>query len=342
MQIALWIAILILVLPVLGFLYQNAAEFRDRRLYSRAGRYVTLANGCSLYLREMGSGGPTVIFEAGIGASSLNWRRIQEAIAQSTATVAYDRAGLGWSSPARTPRTPANVAAELEEMLLRAGIQTPYVLVGHSFGGLVIRRYSLLHPEKVAGVALVDPMRCKEWPPFVPERKRQLAIAKGLCRAAVPCARVGLSRVGLSSLFLGSGKVANRLARIAGKNCEHVLRRVRTEVAKMPGDARPTIVALWSRPAFYDGMHAYLDAIPASVMEMDEAEPIHDIPVIVLTPGQAAPLSEEALEHLGNRVHQVIATGSEHWIHFDEPELVIDSIREIVTTVTQHGVAATR
>ncbi len=331
MGIALWVTVGIAILALAGFVYQGVAEWLDRHRYTRVGRHVTLADGCRLYLREEGSGKPTVIFEAGIGASSLNWAPVQAAIARETATLAYDRAGLGWSDPCRTERTPSNVAAELNEMLQRAKVKPPFVLVGHSFGGLVVRRYALLYPENVAGLVLLDPMRCDEWPPFVPERTRQLAIAKGLCRSAIPCARCGLSRIGLSSLFLGSGRVAERLARIAGKNCEHVLRRVRSEVTKMPAEARPVIVALWSKPSFYRGMWAYLDGIPATAREMADAPSIRGIPVTVLTPGLATPLNTKALERIGDRVRQVIAAKSEHWIHLDEPELVIDAIREMVS-----------
>lgn len=330
MQIAFWIAVLVVALLLAGFVYQGVAEWRDRQRHTRVGRYVALSDGCRLYLREAGSGRPTVIFEAGIGASSLNWLPVQTVIAQETSTLAYDRAGLGWSDPCRTERTPANVAAELHEMLQCAKVKPPFVLVGHSFGGLVMQRYAQLHPEEVASVVLVDPMRCEEWPPFVPARARQLVIAKGLCKTAVPCAHCGLSRIGLSSLFLGSGKLAERLAHFAGENCEHVLRRVRAEVAKMPDEARPVIVALWSQPRFYRGMCAYLEGIPATVTEMAGAPPVRGIPIVVLTPGKSTPLSDEELARIGDRTRQVIATKSEHWIHLDEPEVVIGAVQEMV------------
>ncbi len=341
MQIALWIAILAVALLLAGFVYQGVAEWRDRRQHTRAGRYVTLGDGCRLYLREEGTGRPTVIFEAGIGASSLNWLPVQTAMAQETATLAYDRAGLGWSDPCHTERTPANVAAELHEMLQLAGVKPPFVLAGHSFGGLAMRRYALLYPEEVAGLVLVDPMRCEEWPPFVPARARQLAIAKGLCRSAVPCARCGLSRIGLSSLFLGSGRLAERLAHFAGENCEHVLQRVRGEVAKMPDEARPVIVALWSQPWFYRGMCAYLEGIPATVKEMAGAAPIRGIPVVVLTPGRSTPLTDEDLKRIGDQTRQVIAAKSEHWIHLDEPEVVIEAIREMAAARGVHEFTGT-
>ncbi len=340
MDIALWIVALVAAALLAGILYQHIAGWRDGRRYAAGGRTVRLRNGCTLHAVQQGSGSPAVVFEAGIGATSVNWRHIQEAIAQSARTISYDRAGLGWSGPCRTARTPANVAAELHEMLQQAGVRPPLILVGHSFGGLVMRRYALLHPEDVAGLVLVDPMRCEEWPPFVPARQSQLDIARGLCTCAIPIAACGLARLGLSSLLCGSGKVAQRLAGIAGENCRYVLKRIKNEVAKMPREIPPMVVASWSRPEFYAGMRSHLEAIPESVTEMQDAEPIRGIPILLLTPGKSAPLDDASLGRIGDHVRQVIAAASEHWIHFDEPALVIDSIREMVTAAAAQCVTS--
>ena len=330
MHVFVWILITAASLLIAGYLYQSIAGWLGRRRFAKAAHFVTLRDGATLFVRQQGSGCPTVVFEAGIGASSLNWRHIQHQVARTTSTIAYDRAGLGWSSLRRTARTPSVVAAELHEFLERAGIQPPLVLVGHSFGGLVMRRYALLHPADVASLVLIDPMRCEEYPPFNPGMLANLTLGSRLCAIAVPIARFGLARLGLRSLICGSGKVAEILSSIAGENCRYVLRRMKGEVAKMPADSRPELVALWSRPSFYAEMRGYLQTIPAIVTEMRSAAPLRDVPILVLTPGRAAPLSEEALRRIGDRARQVIASESRHWIHFDEPELVIGSILEMV------------
>ena len=159
------------VLITVGYFYQVIGSHRDRRRYAGGGRWIKIGPGCTLYLLEKGLSGPTVLFEAGIAATNLNWFHIQETVSQFACTASYDRSGLGWSSPCRTPRTPGNIAAELHTMLEGAGIKPPYVLVGHSFGGLVMRRYALLYPEDVTGVVLIDPMRCEEWPPMDPTKQ---------------------------------------------------------------------------------------------------------------------------------------------------------------------------
>ena len=198
MYIAFWLLSTIAVLVLAGFLYQCIGSYRDRVRYTGSGRWVTIGQGCSLYLLEQGSGGPTVLFEAGIGATNLNWRHIQETVSSFTGTASYDRGGLGFSSRCLTARTPTNIAQELHNLLEQADIKPPYVLVGHSFGGLVMRRYALLFPEDVSGVVLVDPMRCEEWPPLDPSKQSQLDLGRRLIRYAHPIAVCGLTRLGKS------------------------------------------------------------------------------------------------------------------------------------------------
>lgn len=347
MYLLLWIAGFTTALIGVGFFYQWIGGHRDRVRFAGDGRWVTIGRRYKLYLVEKGSNGPngsagpTVLFEAGIAATNLNWFHIQETVARFTGTASYDRGGLGWSSPCRTARTPSNIAVELHDMLQQARIKPPYVLVGHSFGGLVMRRYALLFPEDVAGVVLVDPMRCEEWPPLNPGKQSEVDRGKRLSGFAVPIARCGLARLAVTSLLCRGGRVADKLAGVAGEGGRHVLGRVTKEVGKMPAEVWPIVAAHWSRPGFYAGMRSHVAAVPDTVREMQDAEPIHGIPVVVLTPGKSIPLSKTCLDRIGDNAQQVIAPRSAHWIHLDEPDLVIDSIREMVIAATPETVAAT-
>jgi len=330
MSILLFSAGAFCVLFCTGVVYQRIGARRDARRYAANGRHIEIGNHRRLYVRQSGTGSPAVIFEAGIAASSLNWFHIQEQVSRFAAAVSYDRCGLGWSGPCRTLRTPRNVALELHEMLERSGIKPPYLLVGHSFGGLVMRRFALLFPDEVASLILIDPMRCDEWPPVNRTKQGDLRRAKKMCRYAILIAHIGLARIGITSLLCGKGMLSGRLARLAGDGTQHVLGRVDQEVAKLPMEIRPAIAAQWSRPGFYAGMHAHLSAIPATVTEMLELEPIADTPVLVFTPDSAPPLSWNHLREIGDNVKQVIVPNSRHWVHLDQPGIVVELIREAV------------
>jgi pimeloyl-ACP methyl ester carboxylesterase len=327
-------------LIVAGIVYQRLGARSDRQRYAKDGRWIDIGGRRRLYIVEKGSGNPAVLFEAGIAATNLNWYHIQEPVSCFAATVSYDRGGLGWSSPCRTARTPANIAAELHQLLESASVKPPYILVGHSFGGLVMRRFALDHPEEVAGILLVDPMRIEEWPPLDPGKQSELNRGKKLFRIAIPVARIGVARLAVTSLFLRSGRTARRLAGIAGDGGQHVLSRIKDEVGKMPQEVWPIIAAHWSRPDNFAGMRSHVEAVPDTVREMHNAEPIQNIPVMILTPGKSSPLSGDDLSRIGNNVRQVIAPDSAHWIHLDQPDLVIDSIRTMVVAAAAKPVTA--
>jgi len=330
---------LVAALILSGVVYQCLGARRDRLRYTREGRWIDIGDKRRLYLLEMGSGDATVLFEAGIAATNLNWFHIQATVSRFASTASYDRCGLGWSSPSRTARTPTNIATELHQLLAGAGIKPPYILVGHSFGGLVMRRFALNYPEEVSSIVLVDPMRCEEWPPMNPGKQAEIDRGKKLFRFAIPIARVGLARLAVTSLFLRSGLAAQRLAGAAGDGGTHVLDRVKNEVGKMPREVWPIIAAHWSRPDNFAGMRSHVEAVPDTVREMQNAGPIQKIPVLVLTPEKSTPLSDDCLAQIGCRVRQVIAPKCAHWIHLDQPDLVIDSIREMVMATAAETMA---
>ena len=119
---------------------------------------------------------------------------MQPAVAAFTTACAYDRAGFGWSDAGPMPRTAGRIADELHALLGAANIAPPYVLVGHSFGGLSIRAYATSHPEDVAGLVFVDPAHPEDWrEPSAADRER-LQRGVALCRRGVVAARLGSPR----------------------------------------------------------------------------------------------------------------------------------------------------
>jgi pimeloyl-ACP methyl ester carboxylesterase len=143
------------MLAVIGAIYQVIATEIDQRTYPPPGELVDVGNH-SLHINCVGQGSPTVILEAANGGMSAHWIRVQQEVAETTRVCAYDRAGLGWSEPGPEPRDARQISSELHTLLKGAGTEGPYVLVGHSYGGLYARMYAARYSEEVAGVVLVD------------------------------------------------------------------------------------------------------------------------------------------------------------------------------------------
>jgi len=115
-----------------------------------------------------GHGSPVVVLESGLGAESAEWGAVQRGLSVHTRVCRYDRAGRGASDPAVSPRGPAELVADLRALLRRVGLAPPYVLVGHSFGGLMVRLFAQRHRAEVAGIVLVDAMHQDQFDVFGP------------------------------------------------------------------------------------------------------------------------------------------------------------------------------
>jgi pimeloyl-ACP methyl ester carboxylesterase len=147
-----------------GAAVQAAATRRDRRAFPAPGRMIDVG-GHRLHLDVRGTdqGAPTVVLEAGLGSFSSNWHWVHQELAGTTRVVAYDRAGLGWSDRGPRPRDARRIATELHTALKRAGLQPPYLLVGHSFGGLPVRMFADCYRDEVAGMVLADASHPDQW-----------------------------------------------------------------------------------------------------------------------------------------------------------------------------------
>jgi pimeloyl-ACP methyl ester carboxylesterase len=151
----LGLIVVLLALAVLGAIYQAIATELAERAYPPPGEMVDVG-GYSLHINCVGQGSPTVILDAGSGLFSAQWVRVQRQVSDTTRVCAYDRAGMGWSEMGPDPRDAKQITSELHTLLGKAGIEGPYVLVGHSFGGMYMQTYAARYPDEVAGVGLVD------------------------------------------------------------------------------------------------------------------------------------------------------------------------------------------
>ena len=145
----------VLLLASIGGAYETASEAVDQNDYPMTGELIDVG-GHSLHLRCSGSGSPTVILEPGAGEMSSGLAWIEPVVAGDTRVCVYDRAGRGWSEAADAPQDATGIATDLHTLLGRGNVPEPYLLAGHSFGGLYVLTFAALYPDEVAGMVLVD------------------------------------------------------------------------------------------------------------------------------------------------------------------------------------------
>jgi pimeloyl-ACP methyl ester carboxylesterase len=151
----LYPVIALLALASIGGGYQTLGEAADAKAYPMPGQLIDVG-GHRLHLSCTGAGTPTVVLEPGAGEMSSNLGWIAPAVARDTRVCVYDRAGRGWSEPASTAQDGAQIATDLHTLLQRGHVPGPYVLAGHSFGGLYVLTFAARYPDEVAGMVLVD------------------------------------------------------------------------------------------------------------------------------------------------------------------------------------------
>jgi pimeloyl-ACP methyl ester carboxylesterase len=311
-------------LPLAGLLYQAAGKRRDRRRMPPPGRLVEV-HGRRVHVLERGSGMP-VVLEAGIAGTSLGWALLDRQLAADARVISYDRAGLGWSDSSQAPRTVAHAVGDLRDTLGAAGIAPPYILVGHSYGGLIVRHYAATHPDEVSGLVLVDPVDARDWTPLSHSQARRLRRGVSLSRRGALLARFGVVRLALSILASGQTRLPKLIARMSAGKGASVTERLTGQIRKLPAETWPMIRMHWSDEKCFTTMANYLELLPDNVVVAQTNEVPDWIPTILLTAPGVQP--ETAI----GVVHRPAARGG-HWIQLDEPELVIEAVRELVTSL---------
>jgi pimeloyl-ACP methyl ester carboxylesterase len=312
-RILLGLLALIVLLAASGATYEAIMRAGDARRYPPPGQLVDVG-GHRLHLHCVGEGSPTVVLDAGLGAFSLDWGAVQPQVATSTRVCAYDRAGLGWSEPGPLPRSPQQFADELHLLLTNAGVEGPYVLVVHSISGKTARLFASQHPNDVAGLVLVDARHESVDEHVTPQ---QLATEDAQQRRFQRM--IGwMSKFGLVRLLWAP-----------------VWPRALPGSENLSPETRTAIGVLQARPRQVESALAEGRGRMDSNTQLRAAAPLGDTPLIVLASAQTIdhlPFWKEAQEimtGLSSNSRMIVAS-SGHAVHFEQPALVVESIRQVV------------
>jgi len=316
---------------------QRLCAKSDARRFPAPGSLVKTISG-TMHVRRMGSGDPAILLEAGIAASSLNWGILQPQVAELVSTFSYDRAGFGWSPSSGGPCTLPRMSADLHDLVAALKIPRPYVLVGHSFGGYILRVYAQHFSGELAGVILVDPLTPEEWTDPTTAQRWQLRRGVWFSRAGAVLGSLGVIRFCLWLLQRGSSGAPRSVLGAFGSKASQTVRRILGELAKLPPPTLRLIRERWSNGKFFWTMARYIQSLPACAAEASCCEIPAHIPVTVIS-GAHQP-ADRMVEHKAMAAHSlhgkhIVAAKSAHWIHLDQPELIVEAFREMAVKLNE-------
>jgi pimeloyl-ACP methyl ester carboxylesterase len=298
-----------------GALAQAIASRRDGDRYPPPGEYIDIG-GHRLHLHVSGEQGstPTTILEAGIGSFSSNWAWVRDELAGDGRVVTYDRAGLGWSERGTGSLDAGSAAAELHTALRAADLPPPYLLAGHSYGGLVIRMFADKYRDEVMGMVLVDSSHPDQWVHIKASREGR-TVAMGN-RLTALLARVGVLRI---------------------------LRAERSYISGLPAREYAQMRAFLARP---HGWSVAADALLAwrrlSRNQVNATHSLGDLPLAVLSVTEQDKYSDvltrlqSELASLSSNCQHVTVDGATHYTLVSEQRyaaVVIAAIRAVATAV---------
>jgi pimeloyl-ACP methyl ester carboxylesterase len=303
----LYPVVAVLLLAAVGGGYETIRETQDNSTYPMPGQLFDVG-GHRLHISCTGSGSPTVILEAGLGEPAVmmsGW--IQPGVATATKVCVYDRAGKGWSEPAESPRDGVAIAADLHTLLDRAGIDGPYVLAGHSSGGVYVQVFAAQYPDEVAGLVLLD----SQPPDAIVNLPGYAGEYNGLRRATAlfpSVARLGVMRLVYTSAAAG-----------------------------LPPEARADERAFWSTASHNRSLRDEVAGLEAALTQAQALTSLGDKPLVVVTAAEDAhagwlPLQEKMASLTTNSTQRVIQDATHTSLIEDQGDSAV-SIQAILDVV---------
>jgi pimeloyl-ACP methyl ester carboxylesterase len=324
MRVRRWlkrVGIGVVALVAFGLATERLLEIRDAHLFPPPGRMVAIGSGRALHLLCKGAGGPSIVVEQGAAEPAILWRSVQDKAAAFSRICLYDRAGYGWSPPAPAFQSIDERADDLHRALHAAGLPSPYILVAHSYGGLVAHAFARRHADDTAGMVMTDAI--EESIAFHPVYLDFIAKSRTLLPVVRVAAALGVVRL---------------VATLVGDERKPGLPDPASQAA-----ARAQSV----RPAFYTALLGDLRSIEEASRRYPLPRglgPLPNIPLLVIThgrpfPGPFAPLEpiwlpgQKRQAALSPRGSLEVARNSNHMIAMDEPDLVVDALRRMAEAV---------
>src|SRR6266511_2976195 len=316
-RLLLYPVIATLALASIGGGYETLRAAADAKAYPMPGQLIDVG-GHSLHLNCTGSGSPTVVLQPGGGEMSANLGWIAPAVARDTRVCVYDRAGRGWSEPADTPQDGTQIATDLHTLLQRGNVPGPYVLAGHSFGGLYVLTFAARYPDEVAGMVLVD------------------------STAPASAAKPGATSAGDGGFY----DVMGRVSALVSASARLGLGRLYGQFAfgSLPPRSRDEVRA---SIATASNLRSTIDEFVQANASMEQAAALDDFadkPLVVLTAGSGSDATHSAAQnHLAalstNSVHRVIDGATHEALIADEQgaTATTQAILDVVSSVRSPG-----
>ncbi len=297
------------------------------------GKLTTVA-GHKMHLNCTGKGSPTVVVEVGIGDTSTDWVFVQDAVSKFTRICTYDRSGYAWSEPGPLPATYPQMNLELHELLAAAKEEGPFVLVGHSFGGPLVRSYTKLYPNEVAGLLLVDTIHEDQRIPIMGKAVLLRGDAKG---RAIPAPRLALQPEDPKPQFgpASTEPLESPLEKLPPANqkiSQWAIAQPNLRVmAQSELEWSPESLALFAASP----QKGLLGARPLLVLTRKDGgfENNLDVPAAELDEERLA-LQKKLAELSTNSAQRILPCG--HNMHIECPDALTDAIRSVVEAVRTH------
>ena len=316
-RIILGLLALIFLLLIVGFIFEHVARTIDSKKIKPTGNFTNVGNHQLHYIKK-GVGGPTVVFESGIDLGGhVSWKFVQDEISKYTTTLSYDRAGILWSERGNNPKSLSTNKSDLQNLLINTKCPKPYIIVGHSFAGITLRKLIDEQKEDILGVIFVDVSHPDQMNRFSEEMLKMMELPpRWILEIMFNC---GFNRL----LFQDN----------------------------YPKTSENDSINLIANKFSYKGIDAIIETFQNLESMAKEASLISNfdsIPLTIITgcsPNRNIEISDENLRiestkvwnelqkellNLSANSKQILANESGHYVQTEQPEIVIDAIEALL------------